>query len=311
MERIEPPGTPRYARSTASATLRAITTIPSRSPSSKSELARQQFRDKNEKLTPRRPGKGATFFDLPFELRLQIYAACLTPGFNGVARILWGWIKGGGHHYEYGRGFHNLYLYADCKFPLHLLLICKAISKEARIEIYRMIRFKINAPDSAHVPQALYWLTTHPLRFTSHLEIPFGINIMRRPSKAAQLKKQDVTLLARAIAAMPYLRILEIPLIFHSEAGYFWSPNPRAMRSLSKKCLDNIFEPLFRLRKILPRRAQLRIDAEFASSDHSTYHTGPNKGLTEEKKETLITFLKDNGFVFRESKPNHCNPWHF
>jgi hypothetical protein len=304
--RMTPKGSPRFARATESATRRAIASSSCRPGENKSEAARQKSKEKNEKSSRKWTVKDSRFLNLPIELRYQIYANCLTYDDHLKSpRVISGWVEGGGRwHPDYTCRYPRTYLYAQKKFPVQLLLICKTITREAREEIYRLNQFRIDAPSPAHIVQLRYWLGKHPIRFTSHLTIPFGINLGRNEDERTKLRKHNVIWLARTIKTMPRLVELNIPLLIHANAY-------SALRSLLKKGIQEIFASLIQLANIVTGKIQLRVDVVFQFSLHQFQRGGPFVPFSEDQKNVLRSFLKAQGINITESsETSYTNIWH-
>jgi hypothetical protein len=305
VDRLTPNGSPRFARTTGSATRRAIASSTFRKRGNKSEAARQESRKKLERSLKKRTVKGPHLLTLPVELRCQIYAACLTyDGHTGSPRVISGWVEGGGWHPDYPSNYPSTNLFATKIFPVQLLLLCKIITEEATEELYRLNHFRINAPSPAQISQVHYWLGKHPVRFTSHLTIPFGIHLGKAGFEKTVLGSQDVALLARIIKAMPRLVELHIPLLIH--ANQF-----STIRSLSRKGIENIFASLFQLAEALCGKIRLHVNVVFQVWTHHQFHrNGPFVPFSEDKKSLLRSFLKDSGINMTESSDlSHTMTW--
>jgi hypothetical protein len=281
LERTAPTGSPKFSKSTGSSNRRAISSIPSRIQGNKSEFARQQSKNKHEQTSKKTWFvRGFSFLRLPFELRAKIYAFCLTLEVN---RLLRGWVEGGGFHPDHERRFwDNIHLFSNAKFPVELLLICKTISIEAKEEIYRLIHFQVNVPSPFYLSHLFYWLRKHPVRFTTNLEIPFGLFLSTKPSRPKQLNSNQIVLLAKTIKTMPNLRILDLRLVIY---------NSCATRSLSTIVLQRIFRHLLLLRETIIDKVQ-QLCIKLVTSN-----------VPEQKRNAITTFLNEHGFHLDDRTP--------
>jgi len=257
--------------------LLAFRSTPFKSPSKKSKAPPQQ-----------RVG----FLDLPSELRIEIYALCLAKANCHI----YGLVEGGGYHPECcptlaGTKFC---LWASHRFPVAILLLNKAIYAEARQEIYRLIKFQLEPKSPAELRQIQYWLTKHPVRYATSLEIPFfvcpksfkptGIPLDR--SQTPKMTRDHLVQLTRMISHMPNLRHLDIELFLSYQIR---------MQFLSPEKQDMMLCLLFLLRESLPTRIQLRVivDREFY---HNPRHTGTGVKQVNANIRLVESFLIRNEF---------------
>jgi hypothetical protein len=99
-------------------------------------------------------------------------------------------------------------------------MLNKRINAEATREIYQNITFHVAGMIPAHhLPQLKYWLTTHPMRFTTTLQLPMSILFggTRRSDLMRFLRSKTLVLeymkqLATMISKMPHLKNLHIIL---------------------------------------------------------------------------------------------------
>lgn len=134
-----------------------------------------------ERAVATRQGLGC--LDLPPELRIQIYAYCVeakAPKDSQLGPLPWCHInrtrKVGGERAKRIDEEMDLSLFAGHTFPPSILQLNKMIYNEAIQEIYKIIRITIR-PRTLEIMQCIrYWLTKHPVRYTTCLEIPFNIH---------------------------------------------------------------------------------------------------------------------------------------
>ncbi|KIW07316.1 uncharacterized protein PV09_02166 [Verruconis gallopava] len=199
---------PSYARPTAAATRRAIAIY-------------NQTRTRSSIPSTYSPAK-LGFEDLPAEIRLQIYRSCLQePNIRSLNVLISAWVRGGGFHADRKLSRYSplMHIHASHSFPRNLLALNKRIHREALLELYKNIRFRIAASVvSTHIPQLRYWLTLHPMRLTSVLEIPLTIRIWRQlrfveceeSTRAKVLTVGHMRELASTFARMPNLKQVNI-----------------------------------------------------------------------------------------------------
>jgi hypothetical protein len=234
-----------------------------------------------------RRDEGTGFLSLPRELRTQIYSLCLEPD----RALINGSVEGGGYHPDsFSR---NFLLWASHRFPVAILLLCQAVNTEAKQEIYRLIKFRLEPDSPAQLSKVGYWLTKHPMHYTTSLEMPFYVcprgltdrGIPFRQNQKPKLIRDHVVSLSRMISHMPNLRQLDIGL-FISNQVY--------MSHLSYEKQRMMFCLLFLLRDSLPERIQLRIiidmDISFEKPEYGGQSANPKNSMLAE------SFLMKEGF---------------
>lgn len=165
-----------------------------------------------------------SFEALPAEIRLQIYRACLRPPSHPSQNVsICGWTKGGGLHADRNPYLTDRYrplmkIRASHGFPRALLMLNKRIYSEAIREIYGMILFQLaGTTPSKHIPQLKWWLTTHPMRLATCIELPMrvlsGIGLPNTLRKTT-LTISDLKDLAAFLSGMPNLKQLNVMLTF-------------------------------------------------------------------------------------------------
>lgn len=201
---------PRYAQPTA-ATVRRV-------------IAIRLTRPRKSASPPLRANQKHSFEALPAEIRLQIYRTCLRPPSHPSQIVsICGWTKGGGLHADRNPYLTDRYrplmrLRASHSFPRALLMLNKRIYAEAIREIYRMIVFQLaGTTPSKHLSQLKWWLTAHPLRLATCIELPMRVlsgialpNTLRKTT----LTISDLKELAALLAGMPNLKQLNVMLTF-------------------------------------------------------------------------------------------------
>jgi hypothetical protein len=243
------------------------------------------------------PKRGTQFLDLPTEIRLQIYASCLEKS----NQCIFGSIEGGGDHADFRRPIGEIRLWASHRFPVSILLANKAICKEARQEIYRLINFRLESQSPAELKQVQYWLTKHPLRYATSFEIPifvcpsglspFGFTF--RANRNPKMTRDHIVCLARMISHMPNLRYLDIELSITREIK---------IQRLSHKRQHIMLSLLFLLRELVPTKVQLRLVADrFLHPNKLDHPVARQNNVNIELAELFLT--KERFQILKSSGP--------
>jgi hypothetical protein len=273
---------------------------------------------------------GLGIMRLPLEVRLQIYRDCIHDCDSGVTRIC-GWVKGGGLHADdrldkYDKTSNALILYASQRFTATILRLSKAIYAEARDEIYRDIRFRIEAKvPHKHLPQVNYWLTEHPMRFMRHLSIMMAFPLGSLPSNTSSstgsdlfakgqrrvLSIDDMQLLGKMLHKMPNMRRAEIFLRLNSCVA-----RSTSWVAVLEKCLKDQrhITRLKSFRDSMPSSVELSLSVSFSDWNFGrTLRTGRQREQCEKAYEKVVARLRENGFAVEVNKATPCSkaqsPW--
>jgi hypothetical protein len=295
LDRLVASGNHNYADMTASFLSRAKASTPFRNNANRSEIARQQLRKKVFPSGSRPKPKRNNFLSLPSEIRVAVYAECMTTSDDADGTLIYGWIEGGGQHPDFPIPCiaRCLTLYADRRFPTQLLVLCKAIYKEAKLELYRNISVKMIPPAPNYTPQVNYWLKEHPIRFTQHLSIPFKVNLFKG-FRGVKLSKEEATALGIAIGRMPHL--LQLDLVIILDGVYEWRI-PTIKVQLTKQKMTRLFSSILSMKAAIPqKRIRIRFDIRLPKYSSSPWSPSvPVRGL--EIISIVKAFLASNDVV--------------
>lgn len=281
------------------------------------QTAMERPRKRSMSIPIRRTGPG--MMSLAVEVRLQIYRDCIRDDENGEVKIH-GWYKGGGLHADHRntvkRKLNGLFIYASHRFTAGILCLNKTIYAEARDEIFRNIRFRIEAKvPTIDVPQLKYWLTENPMRFTKHISVTvdFAVNPSRefcgrnmycssRQSMASHyntlLCDADMRNLAKMLGTLPNLETVHIILGLDCCGG---SESTRLL--LKGLCQDdeNYVQSLRVFQAALRKGLKLRLLVSFSDWYHKKLK------VLRVESERVVTRLIEEGFDAEMAERKKCS----
>jgi hypothetical protein len=261
----------RYRRPTSSSLMRAVASKPS--PSYSKKATREVPSALGTPITT----ASSRLLDLPAELRIQIYAFCVSEVSESSSKAMCRWVRGVGYsalkpnfgewltanHMRHRQPFC---LWADRHFRASLLLTCKTIYHEALPEMYRQIHFQFAPSSISEFNLVRYWLTKHPLQFTATLEIHFALKLYPLPlKKEYKLSEKEIEQLGQILANMPYLRSLDLLIALHTRVNRIFCSlenQPHAQTILARR-----FAGLLALRDTIPSNITVSVNATWTYID--------------------------------------------
>lgn len=162
--------------------------------------------------------KMAAFFDLPAEIRLEIFERCVSP-IRSSSPFDHHFKKITADRYRFTDYFMLPVLFADSFFPLNLLILSKRVTAEAQETIYRKISFELIATHSRYMFAYSYYLEEHPMRLTERLTLRLLHDVWtsRRYGGVPRLGRDHWGKLSHLIAGMPNLRRLTIRILHNAQ----------------------------------------------------------------------------------------------
>jgi hypothetical protein len=223
-----------------------------------------------------------TFFDLPAEVRLEIFERCVSP-IRTISPFDHRFRKVTAASQRFTDYSLLPVLFADSSFPINLLLLSKRVAAEAQDAVYRKISFELIATHARYMFAYSYYLAEHPMRLTEqlNLRILHDIWTSRHYGGIPRLHRGHWEHLSRLVADMPNLRRLTVRILHCS--------HNEDVDSFEKYVLEGMEELASGLHVMQHALKELPVKyvVEYAAPE-SDY-------MNPEHRELLVTILRNKG----------------